>query len=407
MIEITHIVGIDLNQIYGQKFVEKWENSYNIFSDSEIQSWIQSMIIQFKEEGKDPKKFSITGYLKPIQDYCDYYHATPTELLKEELDSRNSRLRDYLSTLLSKGVNPTSVKNATQSRIKSFYSNRGSPITYGMKSEKAGVNENEIILNNELIEKIMQNLNSAEYRLLLKMQTMVGFRIDDLLNELTSGKYKILKYNDHYYIPNFRSQKEMVIINYVFLPTELERMIQSVMGIDDLTKLDLTTLFQNKKNERILQRNYLDRLKEVVNDVLKIEGNIKTHTFRKYFSSKIRALASQLDGQMEFAEHLMGHEGQNLSQAYNNNLKDINWYYGQWLKIESSLLIQSVVIDKTDEEVIALKEQQIKTETRFDLLMQEYVKMKDENDKLKQTLHELVPTILSLKEKVSNLESKQ
>ena len=79
--------------------------------------------------------------------------------------------------------------------------------------------------------------------MLNKFQTLLGLRINDLLEELTSGKYEIEKYKDRYFIRNFLTQKEQVILNFLIIPKELEILIKSVMNIDDLTQLDLRKLF--------------------------------------------------------------------------------------------------------------------------------------------------------------------
>jgi hypothetical protein len=39
----------------------------------------------------------------------------------------------------------------------------------------------------------------------------------------------------------------------------------------------------------------------------------------------------------------MGHTSFNLSQAYNHNLKDINWYYKQWQKLEELICVDCIV----------------------------------------------------------------
>jgi integrase len=362
----------DLSSIFGGDKIKKWNKSYPILKSNSVFRWIQDMIQQYCREGKEPSKFNITGYLKNLQDYCDFYEVEePNELLLEELDNRNTRLSKYLADLLSKGKNEASVKNSIQSNIKSFFSNRGSPITFQLKCLNAGINDKEIILIKNTIRLIEERL-TPQYKLIMKIQAQLGFRIEDTIEELSSGKYTIEKYGDHYFIRNFKTQKEGVVINYVFIPTELSLLLKSVNNCTDLTKLDLKDLFQSKfkdSESKIDQSNYLKRIKQILGEI-GLEGNLKTHSFRKYFSSRVRE--SNVD--IEFSEHLMGHMGQNLSQSYNNNLKDIQYYYSNWLKVEPNLLINSEIVDKTSDIVIELKKEFAEEKAQKDKIIESQAK---------------------------------
>lgn len=377
----------DLSSIFGADKMAKWLKKYPILQSEEVFRWIQDLIQQYAREGKDPSKFSITNYLGSMQKYCDYYEVEePKELLLEALDDRNSRMRKYLADLLSKGANEASVKNATQGTIKSFFSHRGSPITFQLKCLNSGINSNEIILLKNTIRLIEERL-SPQYKLIMKVQSQLGFRIEDAIEELSSGKYSIEQYSDHYFIRNFKTQKEGVVINYVFFPQELSLLLMSVNNCADLTKLDLKTLFSSKYKDsenKIDQSNYLKRIKQILEEI-GLEGNLKTHSFRKYFSSRVRECPVDI----EFKEHLMGHEGQNLSQAYNNNLKDVQWYYTNWLKVEPNLLINSEIVDKTDKEVIELREKQIKAEARLEAVIKENVELKEALGSIMKEMAEL------------------
>jgi hypothetical protein len=51
--------------------------------------------------------------------------------------------------------------------------------------------------------------------------------------------------------------------------------------------LDLTKILKTNRGTSIKKLDFLGRLKDVVKDI-GIEENIKTHSFRKYFSSQVR-----------------------------------------------------------------------------------------------------------------------
>ena len=103
--------------------------------------------------------------------------------------------------------------------------------------------------------------------------------------------------------------------------------------------------------------------------------NLKTHTFRKYFRTSLKR--SQVDREM--MEHLMGHTGMDLSQAYNRDLADLPYFYQVWCEqVEPWILIDSVIVDKTNEEVVALKEANLALEARMDLVMHENLTMKND-----------------------------
>ncbi|KKM60324.1 hypothetical protein LCGC14_1543030 [marine sediment metagenome] len=353
MIEIKNI---NLTEVFGREKIDKWRNSYPIFQDENVQLWITHKIEKFTRSGKEPVKFSVTGYLKHLNDYCEFYECeNPSELLEEKIDARNKRLLNYLSQLLRNGVNEVSVKNSIQSRIKSFYSDRGSPLSDGLQTASSGLNVNEIILDRHTIQKILVKLHRPEYRLILKTQALLGLRISDLLEKIVG--YKVERYKDHHFIRGFNTMKEGVKINYLFFPTELSNLIESIGGIKLVTK----------SGNPIKSYDVLERIKSIVEE-MGLEGNIKTHSFRKYFSSQVRK-CREVD--IEFKEHLMGHKGQNLSRSYNNNLKDIEWFYEQWLKIEPYICIECQIYDKTSEEIKVLKQENF--ELRGDIK-----KMKDQ-----------------------------
>jgi hypothetical protein len=47
----------------------------------------------YTNSGKDAKDFSITTYLKPLQQYCDYNEVdNPNKLLEEDIDKRNLKV---------------------------------------------------------------------------------------------------------------------------------------------------------------------------------------------------------------------------------------------------------------------------------------------------------------------------
>ncbi|MHA1285635.1 MAG: tyrosine-type recombinase/integrase [Promethearchaeota archaeon] len=342
--------------------------------NKDVQMWISNKIKQYAQYGKDINKFNITSYLNALQKFCDFYKCyNPSDLLQEDADTRNKRLMDYLYYLLRNNTNEASVKNAYQSRIRSFYSDRGAPITIGLKSLKSGINKNEIILDKYTIKRIQVRLERPEYRLILKLQTLLGLRISDVLDELTSGKYIIEKYKDHYFIRNFTTAKENVRINYLFFPRELTTLFQSIYG-KDLTQLDLRKILMTNRKEqpsRIKKYDYLRRIK-IITEKLGIEKNIKTHSFRKYFSSQIRRCT---DVSIEFKEHLMGHELHNLGRAYNQNLSDIHWFYNTWRKIEKYICIDTEIYDETNLEINRLKEENIKLKKKIKTLLKNNIRL--------------------------------
>jgi integrase len=382
---------INFSEIYGKKKWDKWLKTYSILQNVDVLGWLHEKFENYTREGKDFKKFNINSYFRDLQKYCDYNEVdNASDLLNEDLDTRNARLRTYLSDLLSQGRSAVSVKNGYQAKIKSFFSSRGHSITYQLKSEKNGANKREIILNKEKILLLKNGLNSSEYQLILKIQSQTGLRIGDVLDEITSGKYSIEKYKDHFFIRNFETQKEKVKISYLFFPTELSDLFISVTNTQDLTKIDLSTLFysrttklkENKK--RILGNNYLKRIKEIGTE-LGFKDNIKTHTFRTWFRSQAKRA---IPDDREFYEHLMGHTQTNLSGSYNQDLRDIGWFYENWLIIEPFIMIDAKIVDKTNEEIVSLKEKIIQQEEQMKIVMKDNLKNKEENAKMKELLNE-------------------
>jgi len=374
-----------LTDFFEKELLKKWENNYPIFKSEEVKKWILHKVQKYVEPGRNPKKFQVAGYLKFLQQYCDYNECEdPAELLRENIDSRNQRLMIYLRKLIKDGANEATVKNAIQSRIKSFFSDRGFPLSDGMATVQSGMNIDEIILDREVIRQIQARLERPEYRIILKFQALTGLRISDVIDTLTSGKYKIEKHKDHYFIRNFRTKKRQVVINFLFFPTELSTLLKATYG--DLLELDLTGLFKTRLGTKINQNNYLRRIKAIIEE-LDVEGNLKTHSFRKWFNSQIRRLP-EID--TEFKEHLMGHRGLALSKAYNNNLKDINWVYDNWIKIIPHIGINTEVVDKVDVEILKLKKEMMKKDEQIKILLDKNIqtekKLKEIEDKIKKFL---------------------
>lgn len=385
MEKIQAISKINLREIYGDAKIDAWEERYSVFSNEDVKKWIESKVRKFSKKGKDPKKFSITGYLNELKKYCDFYKCNnPTELLEEHIDDRNTRLINYLTELIKLGKNEVSVVNNYQSRIKSFYSARGSPITEGIESYSAGLNKDEMIFERDDLKLFTAKLHRAEYRLLLKTQALLGLRVDDILEELTNGKYKLEKYKNHYFVRRFVSQKWNVIINFMFFPKELTTLMQSIYT-SDLTKLDLRKIFQTKKGTRIKAYDYLDRIKKIGKE-LEITQNVKTHCVRKYFDSSLEDVK---DVKNWFKEHLMGHKAKDLSESYNTKLRKIDYFYKKWLEVEKSICIDCEIYDATNEEILELKKEMVKKDEQVKLLIKQNLKFEKDLDQLKEWAKEL------------------
>ena len=408
----------NLNKIFGIKKVEKWIQNYPILKSKQVEKWIQDKIDKYCDEGKDPINFAVTSYLSKLQQYCIYNQVEdPSELLNEDIDERNLRLKKYLKFLseekttkkqledlsFRKRPSDVSIRNLIQSRIKSFFSNRGFPISYNKRSRKSGANKGEISLTKDLIKKIQNKLESSNYKLICKFESQLGLRIGDILQELTKEvnkkpKYIIERYkNKHYFIRNFLTKKRNVIINYLFLTEELADTIKAIMGLDNLTKLDLTQLFltrridkQTNKHTRIKSNDYLQRLKGIIRELGFNEDDIiKTHCFRKYYISQIGRASNELSDP-RILTHFEGHEASFNDQAYLRMIQDIESYYNEWLKVESLICVDCIMVNKTNEEVLKLKEANIKLEEQIDIVLKgkiEYEKrIQEEINKVKSEL---------------------
>lgn len=417
MIEITEDIDLNLKEIYGisqkskeERFFEDiWKEKYPILENKDVIIWLSKKINKFKKNGKETNKFSITTYLAPLQHYCNFNEVkNPSDLLKEEVDKRTKRVMEYLDFLLKvkqgdpklekigfrvmkkgdkageiKIPNKVSVINMIQSRIKSFYSARGKNIADGITSEKRGLNKQELRVKKETIKLIDGKLESDRYRLAVKLQTQLGLRIGDILEELPKDKYEF-EFFDHpeaprYYIKDFQTIKKGIVINYLFFTEELVDKIKSVYNVKDLTKFKLSRLLKTKSGKPMNSNDYLLRLKKVVKD-LGIQKNMKTHAFRKYFSSQIRK--SEID--LEFREHLLAHTAVNLSEAYNNDLKDDAWFHTEWLKIEELICVDYTIRNITNKEVVKLKTEIAKLKKQREITIEENAELSLRLDKFEE-----------------------
>jgi hypothetical protein len=139
--------------------------------------------------------------------------------------SDNSKKEKIKELGFRKQPSEATARNMVQSRIKSFYSARGKPVSFGMKTAKSGKNSKEIFLTKSIIKKIKAKLGSAEYRLAVKFQTQLGLRISNILEEIPSEKYVIeqIGKDKNYFIKDFRTKKMGVVINYLFFTDEFNK----------------------------------------------------------------------------------------------------------------------------------------------------------------------------------------
>lgn len=420
MLELKEYTKSDLKAIFGKKKLFGWDTTnkkgkithhhgyyelYPILENNDVFRWIITKMNKFAQKiNKEPKDFKITSYLNALQQYCNYNKVSnPSELLKENIDKRNKRVVDYLVYLIKvEKRNEVSVKNAYQSRIKSFYSARGSPITDGLETEDNGINENEINLDRDKIQAILNMINNSNYKLASKIQALLGLRIGDVLKELP--KCKILKHSEHYYIKDFLTIKENVKIKYLFFPNELTKLLQAIFSIENLRELDLSSNFlKTRKGKMILQGEYLRKLKNIVEGIKPKDDKkakrigglypnevIRTHSFRKYFLTQIsRVNLTKIrndigsDVESNFKEHLLGHKVHYSTTVYNQILNDINQFYELWKPLEASLCIDCEIvnttnkdIEKHNKEILELKERNVNLEEQIKTVLKDNLEIK-------------------------------
>ncbi len=436
MLEISKEKETNFEEIFGAENYARWLKDYPTLKNSEIQSWLRAKVIEFALEGKDASKIDFKSYIRYIHKYCEFNQGEskiedmPSELISEELDERNDRLRKYLSSLyifdktyetetgkpfydepkedkkltkeskiwlkkygFTKIPSDVSIRNMIQSRIKGFFTQRNAKITYRLKARKSGANKNELYLDKDMIKQIQSKLESAQYRLINKFETQTGLRISDVLNELTSGNYKIEKYKEHYFIKDFKSQKEMVFINFLFFTTELTDLLISIYPESLITnkkgeiefKLDLTKLFMSRKNRRIRDVDYLARIKAISKE-LGFNGNLKTHAFRKYFCDTISNMENH---ENKFNHHLEGREPNYVDDTYITSLKNLKKYYKKWILIEKEVCIDCIIVDNTNEEIVKHKTKIANLEKQLSISIEKNANLSLRLDKIEEHLKNL------------------
>jgi len=367
---------------------------YPFLNNEDVKKWINAKLNKYSRTGKDPANFKITSYLSSFQKYLEFYDIkNPSELLEENIDDRNNRLLHFLGELIRSGVNQVTVRNNYQAMVKSFYSSRGSPLSDGLPTMDSGINRNEIELDKDTIIQIANKLERPEYKIILKCMALLGLRISDVLEELSAenngqAKYTLRKYEDHYYISKFWTQKEDVIINFLFLPRELEKLLSATYSVKNLEELDLRTVLKTRNGTPIKTYDFLERVKLIAAE-LGITENVKNHSFRKYFSNQISSINllkynAKIGADFEniFKEHLMGHKSNDLSKSYKQKLTNIAQYYELWKPIERAICIDYEIIDITPEEIRDLK-------ARITDLTDENSTLKGRMDKMEKNIEEM------------------
>jgi len=78
----------------------------------------------------------------------------------------------------------------------------------------------------------------------------------------------------------------------------------------------------------------------------------------------------------------MGHMGQNLSQSYNNNLQDIEWFFKQWVQIEQLVCVDCIVYDRTNKTIIKLETEIANLKDQKEIVIAENVKIMKRMDNM-------------------------
>ena len=437
---------LEIKDVFGDKFEDYtagngrtykgWITKYPILKTEEVNNWLSSKMRKFSVKGKKPEKFQCTNYLNTLQKYCDYYDATPKELLQEEnVSIRNDTFMAYISELLQNGNNEATVKNNTQSRIGSFYKYYGKNITEQLETVTEGTTKRsifEIDLSPEDVYSIERRLIKAEYKLILKIQSQLGLRISDVLETLVSEKktiinnkteleatYKIEKNEEGYYfIRSFKTNKKGVIINYLFFPNELT----NEFGVcypdfkEDLRKLDLRTILMTSYGKRISATDYGARIKKASQDV-GLNGGIGSHMLRKFHENrisdvdlsilKIKGMSPEFSS--KFKTHLEGHtQEKKLVNAYITKLKNVDKFFQWWKPLEEALSINVRLVNLTEEKTKENTEKIDSIQDKYNTLLTQFNEKNAELTELKAKIPEMVnDAIKTLEERLTkNFESK-
>ena len=401
MIKMQDIKLKSLIELFGKEKCKNWAKKYPVLKNNDVERWLVVKAEKYAREGKDIEKFNILSYLRPLSAYCEYSETqNPSELLKENIDTRNKRVVDYLTHLINQGKNDVSVRNSYQSRIKSFYKARGAPITDGLESRNSGKNTGVTALDKAIIKKIYERLTNPNYRVILKIQALMGLRISDVLTEISKTvkekpKYMIEKHKDHFFIRNFVTQKDKVVIDYLFFPKELTYLIQSIYQVNELTELKLNTFLKTRNGKNIDRYEYTRIIRDIGKE-LKL-GNIRTHSFRKYFrtqlgKSNLIEKDKRMSGNIEnlIIESLMGHKVDYSRDVYAQNFKQLDAFYDIWLYFEQEISIDVDIVDNTSE---LMKD--VKKENKQ--LLEEYISQKAEIKEQYDRIENMESTIKELK----------
>ena len=141
------------------------------------------------------------------------------------------------------------------------------------------------------------------------------------------------------------------------------------------------------------------KLKSVAKELYPNEV-MRTHSYRKYFATQIsRVNLTKIrndigsDVESNFKEHLLGHKVHYSSKVYNQIINDINQFYELWKPLEASLCIDCEIINTTNQDVIDLKEKNLKLEEEIKTILKERIEFKEKIDKMEETLAK-VPKLL-------------
>ena len=411
-----------LDQLLSQEILVKFQKNYPIIKDESIRKWLEERVMVFAQKNHNPMKFNYEHNLSIMMDYCIYNEAieNPSQLLEENVDQRNDRVNEYIQALEKGWIPPrkykhsknvkakskVSIYNSHAGTIRGFYRVHGLRITTYMPNVK-GTNEKEAILDRNIILGIIKKTTNPFYKLIFKMQSMLGLRISDVLDELTAShpqnpdipKYKLEKHKDHYFIRNFETQKAKIVINFLFFPAELIQDIQKITTFEgNLIEFDFRTLFNSKwfniYGQKIKRQNVLKQLKHFAEDL--IESNVKTHCFRKYYENTIRNTNLELPpkADAEFKTHLEGHHLDPVTYTYNQTLCNITEYYDLWRKIEPRLVIEHEIkfVEYTSETVLELTKEKKKMDHQMTVMMD---KLEEQEQKLRRA-YEIINSMVKL-----------
>lgn len=325
----------EVYEFLGNKKKLYYLKKYPFLNFFETKKWFLGL----KEQARGSKGFQLRHfqwYCKVMNKFLKYVKLTPEQLLDEiDIDERKrrrervyperGRVQGFYDSLAEGGCSPSTCQTYASS-VMGFYKHNGYKVSVHISNR--GLVKEKIELDKETIKKVLDNTQKLRDKVIILIMTSSGMSIEDVLDL----KYRHVKNRGDPFLIDFRRVKNSQ--RYItFFSTECVKLLKEYLKNEKNGINDNDFLFTTKKGRVLYYQAFYNILSEIS---IKVVGtkNINTKSFRRFFSSQMKASGVSSD----LVEYMSGHSI-GVSERYLN----VNKLKGAYKEHENAVTIYSTL----------------------------------------------------------------